>query len=107
MQHEIMEVQRALSDDFDLQECTSAEALLLRLAALVNELIQKDFNRLVSILYRLDVSESKLQQTLHEHAQLDAGMLIANLIVERQLQKQRSRAQYRSPDTDIPEEDRW
>jgi hypothetical protein len=107
MQHAIMEVQRALSGDFDVQACFSVESLLLRLAALINELIHKDFNRLVSILYRLDVSETKLQQTLHEHAQQDAGMLIAGLIVERQLQKLKSRAKFRPPDTDIPEEDRW
>ena len=61
----------------------------------INELINFDFQRLVSILYRLDISESKLKLLLKENPNVNAGLIIADLMIERQLQKLRSRQQYK------------
>lgn len=78
-----------------------------RLAAYVNRLITGDFNKLVYILYRLDISEKRLKQLLASQQQTDAGLVIANMIIERQLQKIQSRKQYRVQDDSIPEEEKW
>lgn len=78
-----------------------------QLAEYVNGLITNDFNKLIYILYRLDISEKKLKQLLAGHQQTDAGLLIANLIIERQLQKIQSRKQYRMQDDGIAEEEKW
>ena len=52
----------------------------------INDLIVQDFEKLVRILYTVDVDENKLRRILkQEHG--DAGMLIARLIIERQIQK--------------------
>lgn len=76
------------------------------LAAHINHLIQADFHRLVAWLYQLDISETKLKQTLEENTDKDAGELIADLVLERQLQKMKTREQFKGRD-DIPDEDRW
>jgi hypothetical protein len=61
--------------------------LLHSLAAYVNELIMTNFERLVQLLYRIDVSEEKLKKLLRQNPESDAGMIIADLIIERQKQK--------------------
>jgi hypothetical protein len=77
------------------------------LVAYINQLIAKDFSKLVYLLYAVDVSEKKLKQILAEHPNEDAGKLIALLMLERQEQKRKSREQFKQPEQDIPEEDKW
>jgi hypothetical protein len=73
----------------------------------INHLIGQDFNKLVLILYRVDVSEKKLRQILAESPQTDAAILIADLLIQRQLEKIRSREKFRKDEKDIPEDDKW
>lgn len=76
---EIMQIKTiAKLDDHDL---------LLSLAAYVNELIMTNFERLVQLLYRIDVSEEKLKKLLRQNPESNAGLIIASLIIERQKQK--------------------
>lgn len=89
-----------LPDDISLAE------LHVQLAKYINQLIQVNFEKLISILYRIDVSESKLKQLLQDHPGNDAGNIIATLIIERQMQKIKLRNQHR-PDRDIPETEKW
>ena len=103
---DILFVQRELGNDFELSGVASRSELLNRLAASINQLIETNFSKLVMILYRLDVNESKLKQTLRENQEKNAGELIASLIVERQLEKQKSRQQYKPPQ-DIPDDEKW
>ncbi len=76
------------------------------LAAYINQLIIHQFNELVYLLYRVDVSEQKLKILLKEYAGVKAGDMIASLIIERQLQKIKSRKESQQ-NNDINEEDRW
>ena len=66
-----------------------------KLRSYINDLIQNDFQRLISILYRVDVNETKLKRILKEEAGRDAADIISHLIIERQLQKINTRKQYR------------
>jgi hypothetical protein len=77
------------------------------LADKINEMIQYDFQQLVSLLYRIDVSEKRLQQMLEENSSDDAGCIIADLLMERQLQKIRSRQQFSRRDDNIDENEKW
>jgi len=77
------------------------------LAEKINELITNDFQKLVSILYRMDVSEIKLKQLLKENPGVDAGPIIADLMIERQEQKIRSRQQFNKPDENISDDEKW
>jgi hypothetical protein len=72
-----------------VQSNTNKEEALQQLAMVVNHLIVHDFGRLIRILYRVDVDEHKLKKLLNDNPQADAGVLIANMLVERQEQKER------------------
>lgn len=39
----------------------------------------------------MDINEAKLRQLLHDNPAEDAGMIIADLIIERQMQKLKSK----------------
>ncbi len=75
-------------------EDTSVAELESALAAHIENMIEKDFNRLLHLLYRIDVSEEKLKTALAATAE-PAGRIIADLIIERQLQKISFRKSYR------------
>ena len=65
------------------------------LAAHLEHLLNNDFNGLLSILYRVDVSEQKIKRALAKNkANQSAGETIANLLVERQMQKLKFRSEY-------------
>ena len=72
----------------------------------INELIINNFHLLVNTLYRLDVSEFKISAALAGEPHKDAAALIADLILERQLEKQKTRNLFNRKD-DIPEEEKW
>lgn len=63
------------------------EVFRLQLSSYINDLINKDFNALIQLLYRVDVNEQKLKTLLKQHQDVDTSLLIADLIIERQLQK--------------------
>ncbi len=63
----------------------------------IEELIDKNPERLLWILYRIDVSEQKVKQALTENASLDYSAVLADLIIQRQLEKIKTR--YAEPST--------
>ncbi|MEN9684292.1 MAG: hypothetical protein RLZZ28_78 [Bacteroidota bacterium] len=77
-----------------------------QMAAFINQLIESDFSRLVQILYRLDVSETKLKSVLLEHPTGDAGNLIAQLILERIASREKTRQLFKQ-EGEISEEEKW
>lgn len=85
----------------------SLDELQIRLGSYVNQLIQTDFQKLITVLYRIDVSEPKLKTLLQQHPQEDAGKIIAALIIERQLQKIKTRQQFGQRDDHFTEEEKW
>ncbi len=99
-------VKAQLSGDFNLPVTKDKVQLVNCLAEGINQLIQTDFTRLINILYRIDISEKTLKETLEKRADEDAGLLIARLIIERLLQKQEMRAKFKTRDN-IPDDDKW
>jgi len=95
-----------ISVGIDLQEGLSINELRNIIGGYINSLISNNFNKLISILYRLDINESKLKQLLATNAGEDAGMIIAELIIERQLQKIKTRSENNNNNI-IPDDDRW
>ena len=73
----------------------------------INELLNTDFSKMVSILYRLDINESKLRSILKENPGTDAGLIIADLMIERQEEKARSRKQHKTKNDTIDENEKW
>jgi hypothetical protein len=90
----------------ELKESISMDELRSLLSGHIHQLINNNFNKLISILYRVDVSEIKLRQLLQDNPAEDAGKIIAELIIDRQWQKIKNRKDSGSI-PDIPEDDKW
>ena len=92
----------------ELRENISLDELRQILSEYINPLISNNFNKLISILYRLDINESKLKQLLLDNPSGDAGKIIADLIIERQMQKIKSRQSFRQKgENNIDENEKW
>jgi hypothetical protein len=66
----------------------------------IEELAEKDMEKLMWILYRIDVNEKKLHRVLNEAPPEDFSSIIADLIIERQMQKIESRKKFSGNETD-------
>ena len=93
--------------NIDLPESISMDELKEKLSAHLNHLIQTDFEKLVGILYRMDINEPKLKLLLKENTDSNAGLIIADLMIERQEQKIKSRQQFSKRDNNINDEEKW
>lgn len=92
--------------EISLPDTISQVELKEKLANHINNLINNDFEKLVYYLYRIDVNENKMRNLLEQKEGENAAGLIADLIIERQLQKIESR-KISSKDDSIPDDDRW
>ncbi len=90
----------------DLSPEVSITVFMDKLEAYINYLIQNNFKKLVSILYKIDIAENKLKQLLHENGEKTAGEIIARLIIERQMQKIDTRKNFINKDN-IAGEEKW
>ncbi len=94
------------SINIELPDYISLEELKRKLAIHINHLIQSDFEKLLSLLYRIDVSEAKLKYLLQKNKEEIAADTIAELIIERQLQKIESRKKSGGTEN-ISDEEKW
>jgi Asp-tRNA(Asn)/Glu-tRNA(Gln) amidotransferase B subunit len=92
--------------EISLPATLSLNELKQKLSLHINHLINHDFEKLVSLLYRIDINESKLKQLLQQKQGADAAGTIADLIIERQLQKIKSRQEIKK-NIDIPDDEKW
>jgi len=105
---DIIKIERLIADELGIAIPYSASLDDLKnvLAEKFNDLINTDFNHLVQLLYRIDINEEKLKQVLKQIEGQDTAALLADLTIERQLQKIRSREDYRK-DEDISDDEKW
>jgi len=93
---------------WELTETLTIQQLEGWLAERLNEWVRWDFNALVSFLYRMDISESRLRVLLKEKPGEDAGMIIAKMVLERQWQKIETRNRFRREEKgDASDEEKW
>jgi hypothetical protein len=78
-----------------------------QLSDYIQGLIDRDFNSLLQLLYRLDVSEEKLRDSLNAEPEANPGDIIAQLIIERIAQRDKVRGAMKMDINDIPEDERW
>lgn len=80
-------------------------AFYTKLVAHIQQLIQEDVNRLIVLLYRMDVDEYKLRKYLSLPNE-DSAHIIAKLLIERQVQKILNRQMW-SPRNEDCTEEKW
>ena len=78
-----------------------------QLISLINELINKDFHALVQLLYRIDVNEKKIRHYLDANKNEDSASILADMIIERQLQKIESRKLFSKKNNEESDEEKW
>ena len=87
---ELYETAQALQQQWEIQipELVSEETILKQLAKRVIYYLEKGPDAFFQLMYRLDISEKKLNSVVNES---DVAEKIARLIYDRQLQKIQSR----------------
>jgi hypothetical protein len=88
-------------------QLNSIDEIREKLLVLINDLINKDFQTLIQLLYRIDVNEKKIRLYLNEKPNEDAASVLADLIIERQLQKIESRKKFRPKNNKESDEEKW
>ncbi|HRO45328.1 hypothetical protein [Agriterribacter sp.] len=91
----------------DLHDPLNEKELQLRVQEKVSELIEHDFQGLINILYRIDVSEVKLKQLLKTGEGKDAALIIGNLIIERQAEKLKHLHHFKDLNKGDDKEEKW
>ena len=91
--------------EIDLPEKRSIEELKLFLSGYLSHLISNNPDKLVSILSRVDVSEKMLKENLQNQEE-NASSIMAQMIIDRQMEKIKTRERYRSSD-DISGDEKW
>ena len=92
--------------EISLPVTITSEEIKEKLTAFINDLINHDFEKLVFYLYRIDVNEAKMKKLLDQRDGENAAGLIADLIIERQIEKIKSRKETKK-NGDIPEDEKW
>ena len=104
-----MGIEKQILDSFEIDEtllpALAAEeekfrALRELLIRRIEELAEKDMQKLLWILYRIDVSEKKLNETLKQTPPEKFAAVMADMIIARQVEKAESRKKYNSEDSD-------
>lgn len=89
-----------LSQDFSLEGNSlpaQADMNLIRehLIERIKELMSRNYERFLNSLYMIDLSEAKVQEALHSKDKLSIPSKLADLIIERQLQRIKTQILYR------------
>ena len=71
------------------------EALKNHLSQKVAEMMEKDFDRFLNNMYRIDVSEIRVKQILKESSFGSIPEKLAELIIERQVQRIKTQRLYK------------
>lgn len=91
----IEEAAMQLKNDWELQlpDVISEEEIIAQLAGRIVRLLDKGPESFFQLMYRLDISEKKLNAVLHD---TDVAREIARLIYKRQVQKIQTRALFKN-----------
>lgn len=91
------EVLSILKKDFDFPnepEVKDEDTLLQLLVPIVARMLDRDFERLLQICYRIDLGENRLKKILHESAPEEMAKDLAQALIDRQAQKIEIRKKY-------------
>ena len=96
MSKDLLQIQQLISKDFSIvlkteQDSPDLDALTAWLAHEVQLIMDQDFQQFLNILYRIDISESKAREAF---ANENPPFRLAELIIEREMQKVRSRKKW-------------
>ena len=106
MSEQSLKIEKLVAHELGFPGAATLDDLKRLLAQKLNELIESDFSQLVQLLYKIDIDEARLRSLLKQNAGNDTGYLLAELIIERQFQKIKSRLENKQ-DENINEDEKW
>lgn len=97
----IQELSKVIVKDFqvenkDFPASATMDDVKKKLAAIIRYLIDKDINRLLTIFYRIDLEEEKVKQILAISPVGEISSRLAELVIQREMEKVKTRLKYRS-----------
>ena len=95
----LAETSAVISKDFEITKPDSIDELRKLLAARIDELLTNNMERLLSILYRIDVSQKKLDEIFLNTSREELPLQLAGAIIERQLKKTETRNYYKNKES--------
>jgi hypothetical protein len=104
---EIFSIQKFVTKDFIKNEYSSLipnndferlEEFRKYLTEKMKDLLDKNYNLLINTLYRIDISEKKLAELFSLKNKESISQKLADLIIERQIEKINFRKRYREGD---------
>lgn len=87
-------LQRIFNDD-GLEQCNNYEQLKESLTSRIIFLLLNEMEKLLHILYRIDVNEKKVKEAFAQNNPKNIAPILAELIIERETQKVISRHRHR------------
>lgn len=101
MSEDIKTASSLIIKDFNLEndalpELSSIADLRIALVKIINYLLNKDLERLLLAMYRIDIAENKVKTVLATSDPESISSELADLIIQRELQKVETRKKYRS-----------
>ncbi|KXK50341.1 MAG: hypothetical protein UZ05_CHB002001638 [Chlorobi bacterium OLB5] len=87
-----------ISSNFEIvgNKDISMDELKMMLASRIREMLDTNLEKLVSILYRIDVGQRLTDEIFSENNKEDIAPLLAEAIIKRQIQKIQTRKKYSS-----------
>jgi len=97
---DVLLAQKLIKKDFAIddelsRDISQIEDLKKQLIPIINTLLNRDMNRLLNALYRIDVSEKKVKEILTVATPEEIAPGIADLIISRESQKVITRKKYK------------
>ncbi len=89
-----LSVDTAIAKNFVIDANDNKDYTKEDILATINYLINNDMEKLLFILYRVDVAEDKIRASLSLSGNEDAATIIYNHIYDRELEKAESRAKF-------------
>ena len=77
--------------------------LLAYLSEAIAYMIEHELDMLLSLLYRLDIDEDKINATLHPKNPIEAHIGLAHLVINRQKQRISTKNEYRTTHNSSPD----
>ncbi len=92
------EVYSIISSNFDLAagNVLSFEEIHRVLTERIHELLEKNVEKLIFILYRIDVGQKRTDEIFNNPSKEEIASLLATAVIERQLEKVKTRRKYSS-----------
>lgn len=102
---ESKELSEAISSRFEIsiKENYTLDDLKKALAVRILSLLDSNVERLLSMLYRVDLSQKKLDEIFRNESKEEIADQIAEAVVDRQLQKIQTRKYYKNNESGLLE----